>query len=343
MTTVLGYVPATAHSLEGHPENAGRMTAIMRLLESKSILDDVLMPDAMPASAEQLLRVHSADLVASIERASRIGGGRLDPDTYCTTSSFEEARLAAGTTCLVSDMIMRGEAQNGFALVRPPGHHAERGRVGGFCLFNNVAVAARQIQDQYGAQRIVILDYDVHHGNGTQAIFYEDPTVFYISLHMFAPFFYPGTGSAQEIGRGAGRGMTMNVPFGARAGDEAYSLALNELIEPAVANFGPDMILVSAGFDAHWQDPLAAAAMSLTGYAEISREIIAMAEQHCHGRVLFVLEGGYHFQALSHGVLNVIEALIGKDAISDPLGPSPYSSPDVTKLLVQLKRLHLPS
>jgi acetoin utilization deacetylase AcuC-like enzyme len=343
VTTVLGNVPATEHSLEGHPENAGRMTAIMRLLESTAILDDVVMLDAVPASREQLLRVHSTELVASVERASRIGGGRLDPDTYCTTSSYHEARLAAGTTCLAADMIMRGQAENGFALVRPPGHHAERGRVGGFCLFNNVAVAARQVQEQHSAQRIAILDYDVHHGNGTQAIFYEDPTVFYISLHMFAPFFYPGTGSAQEIGRGEGRGTTLNVPFGARAGDEAYSLALEDLIEPVIANFNPDMILVSAGFDAHWQDPLAAAAMSLVGYAQMSRKIVDMAEQYCSGRVLFVLEGGYHFQALSHGVLNVLYALTGDDKVSDPLGPSPYSSPDVTNLLAQLKRLHLPS
>lgn len=343
MTAVVGYVPAAAHSLEGHPENAGRMAAIMRLLESKAVLDEVMILEAEPASREQLLRVHSAELVATVERASRIGGGRLDPDTYCTTASYGEAQLAAGTTCLAADMIMRDEARNGFALVRPPGHHAERVRVGGFCLFNNVAVAARQIQERHGAQRIAILDYDVHHGNGTQAIFYEDPSVFYISLHMFGPFFYPGTGSAQEIGRREGLGTTLNVPFGARAGDEAYSMALNDLIEPAMAKFDPDMILVSAGFDAHWQDPLAAAAMSLTGYAEMSRKIIAMAERYCRGRVLFVLEGGYHFQALSHGVLNVIYALLGQDTISDPLGQSPYSSPDVTKLLVQLKRLHLPS
>lgn len=315
----------------------------MRLLESKYILDEVLLLDPEPASGEQLLRVHSAELVANVERASRVGGGRLDPDTYCTTASYAEARLAAGTTCLAGDLIMRGEARNGFALVRPPGHHAERERVGGFCLFNNVAVAARQLQERHGARRVVILDFDVHHGNGTQAIFYDDPTVFYISLHMFASFFYPGTGSAQEIGRGEGRGATLNVPFAARAGDEAYSQALDELIEPAIIDFDPDAILVSAGFDAHWQDPLAAAAMSLTGYAEMSRAIVNIAEQCCAGRVLFVLEGGYHFQALSHGVLNVIYALRGTDVVSDPLGESPYSSPDVTKLLSQLKRLHLPS
>jgi acetoin utilization deacetylase AcuC-like enzyme len=238
---------------------------------------------------------------------------------------------------------MEGGASNGFALVRPPGHHAERDQVGGFCLFNNVAVAARQMQARHGASKVVILDFDVHHGNGTQAIFYEDPSVLYISLHMFAPFFYPGTGSANEIGRHEGLGTNLNVPFGARAGDDAYRMAFDDLIEPVIVNFAPDAILVSAGFDAHWQDPLAAAAMSLTGYAGITRTIIELADRCCQGRLLFVLEGGYHFQALSHGVLNVVNALTGKDSISDPLGSSPYSSPDVTKILAQLKRQHLPS
>jgi acetoin utilization deacetylase AcuC-like enzyme len=319
------------------------MSAIMRLLEGEPTLDDLLLVESEPATNEQLLRVHSAELVEDVARASAMGGGRLDPDTYCTDSSFDQARVAAGTVCRAGDLIMEGEAQNGFALVRPPGHHAERGRVGGFCLFNNVAVAAKHIQERHGAQKVAILDYDVHHGNGTQAIFYEDPTVLYISLHMFAPYFYPGTGSKREIGRNAGRGTTLNVPFGSRAGDEAYSRTMDELIDPVISWFDPDIILVSAGFDAHWQDPLAAAAVSLTGYAHMSRTIIDISERCCGGRVLFVLEGGYHFEALAHGVLNVLFALAGKDAISDPLGMSPYRSPDVTNLLEQLKRLHLPS
>jgi acetoin utilization deacetylase AcuC-like enzyme len=343
VTTVLGYVPAVAHSLEGHPENAGRMVAIMRLLENRTALGNLQLLEAAPATDEQLLRVHSAVLVEGVKRSSRGGGGYLDPDTYCTSASFAQASLAAGTTCLAGELIAGGEAHNGFALVRPPGHHAERDRVGGFCLFNNVALAARHVQALQGGYRIAILDYDVHHGNGTQAIFYSDPTVFYISLHLYGPFFYPGTGSAREIGRDKGRGTTLNVPFGPRAGDAAYSLAMKELIEPAIVNFGPDMILVSAGFDAHWQDPLAAAALSLAGYAEMSRAIIDIAEMCCDGRVLFVLEGGYHFQALAHGVLNVVYALLGADEVIDPLGPSPYASPDVTALLDQLKRLHLPS
>lgn len=343
MSTVLVYAPAKEHSLEGHPENIGRMTAIMRLLEREQALDRLTLLPPEPATLEQLLRVHSPQLIESVESASRMGGGHLDPDTYCTFASFEQARLAAGAVCQATDMIMRGDADDGIALVRPPGHHAERGRVGGFCLFNNVAVAARQAQAEHGVTRVLILDYDVHHGNGTQAIFYEDPTVLYVSLHMFGMFFYPGTGSAEEIGQGPGHGATLNVPFPARAGDEAYGLVFDELIRPVVAIFEPEMILVSAGFDAHWQDPLAAAALSLKGYDQMSRSLIEMAQAYCQGRVLFVLEGGYHFQALAHGVLNVVNAFTGKERFRDPLGPSPYTSPDITNLLGRLQRLHLPS
>jgi len=343
VTTVLGFVEAAGHSIEGHPENAGRIAAITRLFQSKSVLDDAYVLESESASSEKLLRVHDAKLVQQVESTSRMGGGWLDPDTYCTGTSYDGAKLAVGTVCRAADLIMQSEAVNGFAIVRPPGHHAERRRVGGFCLFNNVAIAARQIQSRDQTRKVAILDYDVHHGNGTQAIFYEDSTVLYVSLHMFADYFYPGTGAVQEVGRGEGRGTTVNVPFDARAGDDAYLLFFRELIDPVISNFDPDVILVSAGFDAHWQDPLAAAAVSLKGYAQLSQMIIEMAERNCGGRVLFVLEGGYHFQALSHGALNVLYALTGKDLISDPLGSSPYSSLDVTKLLVQLKRLHLPS
>jgi acetoin utilization deacetylase AcuC-like enzyme len=238
---------------------------------------------------------------------------------------------------------MTGSVKNGFALVRPPGHHAKIAQVGGFCLFNNIAAAARQAQVIHGAEKILIIDFDVHHGNGTQDIFYADPNVLLISLHLFHYFFYPGSGAVEEIGTGPGRGATINVPFGPGAGDHWYERAFKEIVQPVSAQFQPDIILVSAGFDAHWNDPLASANLSLVGYTQMAREILALADMHCEGRVLFVLEGGYHLDALAHGVLNVIYALIGYDEISDPLGPSPQREADMSALLAAVERIHLPT
>lgn len=341
MGTLLAICPASEHNLQGHPENKRRLRAVADLIERGGILPDLTPISPILATNEQLTAVHSAYLVELVERASLAGGGHLDADTYTTPDSNRLARIAAGTTCDMISRIMAGDARNGFALVRPPGHHADSNRVGGFCLFNNVAIAARYAQNEWGAKRVAIIDFDVHHGNGTQDIFYLDPSVMYISLHLFYRFFYPGTGKADEIGYGPGQGMTLNVPFMPGAGDLAYRLAMRELIRPKLCRFKPDVILVSAGFDAHWVDPLAAAGLSLSGYAEMARDIISIANDLCHGRVLFVLEGGYHLTALSYGVLNTFYALLGQDIIQDPLGPLPDREADTSRLLLQLQELHL--
>jgi acetoin utilization deacetylase AcuC-like enzyme len=238
-------------------------------------------------------------------------------------------------------MIVGGKASNGLALVRPPGHHAEHDRVGGFCLFNNIAVAARQAQAVHGLKRVLIVDYDVHHGNGTQDIFYGDDSVLFASMHIYYPFFYPGTGAAREVGRGAGRGTTVNVPFPPLVGDEGYGRAFAEVIAPCARRFQPQLILVSAGFDAHWRDPLARAGLSLTGYARLTQALLELAEELCAGRILFVLEGGYLLEALHYGILNVLYALLGRDQIVDPLGSMARPEQNVTHLLGALKELHL--
>ncbi|MCI0398023.1 MAG: histone deacetylase [Chloroflexi bacterium] len=341
MSTLLVSVPATEHTQYGHPENAGRIVAIWQTLEEAGVLPDLVAVEARPATVEQLTRVHTPGLVELVWWAAGQGGGRLDADTYTTPASFELASLAAGGACVAVDEIMRGAARNGVALVRPPGHHAERDRVGGFCLFNNVAVAARQAQIAHGVKRVLIIDFDVHHGNGTQDIFYADPNVLFVSLHLYHRFFYPGTGSANEIGHGPGRGTTLNVPFQPGAGDNGYALAFEGLIYSKAKEFQPEFILVSAGFDAHWADPLASANLSLSGYAHIARFILEMAAELCQSRVLFVLEGGYHPDALAYGVLNVIYALLGRSEIVDPLGPAPNPERDVTPLLETLRQLHL--
>lgn len=343
MTTAITYVPAIAHTKSGHPENQARLNQLLPFLEQAGVLADLKLLEPVVATIEQLRRVHAPPLIERIREVSSIGGGILDQgDTYATAASYELAKLAAGSASAVVDQIMTGQARNGFALVRPPGHHAEYGRVSGFCLFNNVAAAARQAQVVHGAKRILIVDFDVHHGNGTQDIFYEDDSVLFISAHLFLPrMFYPGTGDSQELGNGFGHGYTVNVPLMPHVGDEGYGRILTELVRPIAKQFKPELILVSAGYDAHWQDPLSMAGLSLTGYAHISRALVMLADEMANGRILFVLEGGYQIQALSYGILNTFYALTGQDKIEDPLGAMPHEEQDISQLLRQLKRHHL--
>jgi acetoin utilization deacetylase AcuC-like enzyme len=306
------------------------------------VLTGVTAVAPQPATIEQLQRVHDIRLIQHIERVSQRGGGLLDQgDTYATAESYDLARLAAGACCAVLDRIMEGEAKNGFALVRPPGHHAEFSRVSGFCLFNNIAAAARQAQVVHGAKRVLIVDFDVHHGNGTQDIFYEDDTVLFTSLHLFTPFFYPGIGSLREVGLQKGEGYTLNVPLPPQVGDAGYGRILDELVLPAARQFQPDIILVSAGFDAHWQDPLAMAGLSLTGYGRMAQTLVQLADELCQGRILFVLEGGYKLDVLRLGIANVFQALNGRNEIFDPIGPMPEPERDVTDLLEALRQRHL--
>lgn len=343
MSTLLVYAPALAHTLPNHPESHLRMEGLMPLLERTGVLAELDEVSAAMATTEMLARVHSASLIEHIRRVSQQGGGLLDHgDTYATPESYDLARLAVGSCCKAVDRIMTGKAKNGIALVRPPGHHAEREHVSGFCLFNNVAAAARQAQAIHGIKKVLVLDFDVHHGNGTQDIFYDDDTVLFVSMHLYAPYFYPGVGALNETGVEGGHGYTLNVPLPVYVGDEGYVRIYNEVVKPRASAFKPDLILVSAGFDAHWQDPLAAAGLSLTGYAHLARGLVEMAEELCDGRILFVLEGGYQLEALSYGVLNVVCALLGRDEIHDSMGPMPHTENDVSDLLYELRQRHLP-
>ena len=342
MSTILVYAPAMRHTKQGHPESNGRIAAMLPVLEEYGLLSPLTRLKPAPASVQQLQRVHTRRLIERIRQVSAYGGGLLDQgDTYATADSYELARLAAGGTATAVDAIMTGQAKNGIALVRPPGHHAEADNVSGFCLFNNVAVAARQAQAVHNAKRIVILDIDVHHGNGTQDIFYGDPSVMFASMHLFAPYFYPGIGTLNEVGQQKGFGATLNVPFPPGVGDVGYNRVLDQVVVPKIQAFAPELMLVSIGFDAHWKDPLAMAGLSLTGYAQIARKLRACADAECNGRILFVLEGGYQYDATTFGILNVVNALLGRDEIIDPLGPMPYPEQDITHLLRQLKQSHL--
>ncbi|MCB8967587.1 MAG: histone deacetylase [Chloroflexota bacterium] len=343
MSTAFVYAPALAHTRRNHPENHQRLAQLLPTLEQFGVLPALTAVNPQTATLEQLARVHTAEYIDKVREVAHRGGGVLDHgDTYVTPESYQLARLAAGGTIAAVDAMMAGAVQNGIVLVRPPGHHAEADRAGGFCLFNNVAIAARHAQTVYGLKRVLVIDFDVHHGNGTQHIFYEDNTVFFASVHMFAPYyFYPGIGSSHEMGEGNGHGYTLNVPLPPHVGDTGYTQIFQELVWPKATAFRPELIVVSAGFDAHWQDPLAAEGLSLTGYARVTQLLMQMAQDLCNGRILFVLEGGYQQTALTYGILNTIYALLGRDEIHDPLGPMPTPEHDVTDILRQLRQRHL--
>ncbi len=326
------------HNLPSHPENARRLERIMALLEETGTLARLTPIEPRPATEEELQRVHTSTLVAQVRRVAERGGGHLDPDTYTNARSYEAALMAAGGLLAAVEAVLAGRIDNGFALVRPPGHHATPARAMGFCLFNNVAVAARHALTFPSVQRVFIADFDVHHGNGTQEIFEADPDVFYFSTHEYP--FYPGTGHWTETGIGAGKGTVLNVPLPAGVGDEGYLRVFRELAWPLARRFRPDLILVSAGYDAHWQDPLAMMRLTLTGYAQIARELVRMARELCDGRILFTLEGGYHLDVLAHGVLNTFYALLGEETVSDPFGAPQASEPDISDLIQRVKEVH---
>jgi acetoin utilization deacetylase AcuC-like enzyme len=326
------------HSLPGHPEHAERLQRVLEVLAKHGMIDKLLSITPKPAAAEQLALIHTPDYVALIERAAQQGGGMLDPDTYLLPVSYEVARLAAGGVLDAVDAVMSGQADNAIALVRPPGHHALPNRGMGFCIFNNAAIAARHAQQAHGIERVMIVDYDVHHGNGTEVAFYDDPSVLYISTHQYP--FYPGSGALRDIGRGDGLGTTVNMPLSAGVGNEGFKALYERVLWPAARRFKPDVIIVSAGFDAHWDDPLAMLELDLGGYVHITRELIQMAREMCRGRIIVTLEGGYNLKALSYGILNVGYALLGEDTVEDPLGPSGGYEPSVARLIDELLALH---
>lgn len=254
--------------------------------------------------------MHPQKHVDRIRHICEIGGGVLDQgDTPVCAESFEIALLSAGGVLVACDAVMTGQSPDGravkraFSAGRPPGHHAEIDRPMGFCLFSNIAIGARYLQAKYNIQKVAIVDFDVHHGNGTQDVFDADPSVFFVSMHQHPRTCYPGSGYEWEIGTGAGRGFTMNVPFQAGAGDEEYLAALREKIIPAVDAFAPEVLMISAGFDGHADDPLASIELSEEGFAQITRELVLLAEKHCGGRIISVLEGGYNLRALGRSVV----------------------------------------
>ncbi len=328
-----------AHTMQGHPENAARLEAVTQQLRQDGLWERLLHVPVEPAPDAAITAVHTPQHLARLARTAQLRGLAMwGADTYVTPASYEAAKLAAGAVMRVVDAVLGGEARSGIAAVRPPGHHATPHEAMGFCLLNNVAIGARHAQRAHGLERVAIVDCDVHHGNGTQDVFYSDPSVLYISTHQ-SPL-YPGTGAVDEIGRGRGRGYTANIPLPPGVGNAGYRRAFDEVVVPLVRRFAPQLVLVSLGFDAHWSDPLANMRLSLEGYDALVRALIASAEALCEGRIVFVMEGGYNVQALAHGWANVGRALFGDDVRTDPLGAATEDAGEVEQLLERVKRVH---
>ncbi len=328
------------HDTGSHVESKQRLLAINSCLDKSGINGQLIPLSPRAATAEELLAIHTREHINRVESYSQRGGGWLDGDTVTSPGSFKTALYAVGGLLRGVDMVMSGEMNSAFALVRPPGHHATPQRAMGFCLFNNVAIAARYAQQRHGLKRVFIVDFDVHQGNGTQEAFYDDPDVLYFSTHQYP--FYPGTGGVDETGRGAGRGATVNVPLPAGCGDDQYRQAYREILVPIARLFQPELILISAGYDAHWADQIAMMEMSVRGFADIVTVIKELADELCGGRLLVTLEGGYHLEALAYGVKATLAVLLGNSAVDDPLGQSRYprQGPSIDLLLNRVRKIH---
>lgn len=293
----------------GHPESPDRLRAIRSHLQATKTLDRLTLLEPQPASKDWISLVHSKSYIDALEsRAPSSGYARLDPDTSMSPGTLRAAYLAAGGAITAVNAVMDQQVDQVFCAVRPPGHHAEAGRAMGFCFFNNIAIAARYAEKQYGLKRVLIVDWDVHHGNGTQDTFEEDPSVLFFSTHQYPH--YPGTGHATEIGRGKGKGLTVNVPMSGGQGDEEYQEVFENVLVPAAEAFKPELVLISAGFDAHQDDPLASMNLTAEGYGALTRIVTGIANRHAAGRVVSCLEGGYHLPGLASSVHRHIMGLL---------------------------------
>jgi acetoin utilization deacetylase AcuC-like enzyme len=318
---------------EFHPEGPERIRVLLDLAEQ---LDgkkfQLIAPRAATRSEIELC--HSADYVGLVEATSKTNQYALDGDTVTCRDSFGVGLLAVGGFLRLLDGVAAAEHTNGFALVRPPGHHALKNRAMGFCLFNTIAIGARYLKRVHGAERVLIMDWDVHHGNGTQEAFYNDPSVLFISTHQFP--YYPGTGAIDEIGADAGEGYTINIPLPAGCADAEYLQVFEEIVVPAANKFKPDWILVSAGFDPHRRDPLGGMNVTEEGFGAMAQILLRLAERHAGGKVAFLLEGGYDLAGLNNSVAAVLNAMQQKPQKDFPAA----KSDKIQNLIRRIRQLH---
>ena len=328
------------HDTGNHPENARRLEAIISHLEETELINQLIPVEPRPATVEELALVHEKQYIAHIKEVGMRGGGWLDPDTAMSPGSYDAALYAVGGTIKAAEAVINGELNSAFALVRPPGHHATSRSAMGFCIFNNIAIAAKYALSKHKLEKILIIDFDVHHGNGTQEAFYDNPQVLYISTHQYPH--YPGTGSIEEIGSGIARGTKVNIPLPAGSGDAEYQQVFEQIIVPIVKRFSPQLILVSAGYDLHWSDQLAMMQVTTTGFAQMTKIIKELADELCGGKMVFGLEGGYNLTALATSVKATFDVLLGNSDIDDPLGQPEkrWNAPNIDNLIKRLKEIH---
>ena len=330
--TAYTFVPSRTHEFPDHPEKPGRLDVLEPLLNSF----DAEQIETRAASFEQVARVHQPQLIKAIEEVCKEGPGIIDhAPTYITQTSYQDALLAAGGVIECTHAVIRGDAKNAFAIVSPPGHHAEPDRAMGFCIFNNIAIGAYEALEN-GMQRVMVIDYDAHHGNGTQAAFLNEKRAGFISTHQWG--IYPGTGWINDAPHAKKR--IVNVPLQAYAGDETYMRVTNEIFKPVVESFRPQMLFISAGFDAHWNDPITSLGLSTRGYYEMSKKLVEIAEEYCDGKIVFVLEGGYDPHNVAHGAAAVCDALTNSQLNKDANDPSPYADVDHESRIHEILRWH---
>lgn len=332
MKTVYTYVPSPSHVYPDHPERPARLDLLQPRLETS----EAELIKTTAATAEEAARVHNPKLVSALEKICREQApGIIDyAPTYVTRSSFKDALQAAGGAITCTRAVMDGNAKNAYAIVRPPGHHAEPERAIGFCIFNNIAIAARDALDR-GLERIAVIDYDAHHGNGTQAAFLNDERLAFLSTHQWG--IYPGTGWIDDAPHA--RKRIVNVPLPAFAGDQVYGQIADRIFVPFVQSFQPQMILVSVGFDAHWNDPLTSLGLSTAGYLMLAQKVVALADEYCDGKIVFVLEGGYDPLNVANGTDVTFIAATGKGKL-DAKDPNPRGEPDCESRIEEVRRQH---
>ena len=332
MTTIYTFVPSSGHEFPDHPERPGRLQMVEPLLPSLG----AERVEAVRAMEADVVLVHPPRMIETIKQACMEGPGIIDyAPTFVTQTSYEDAMLAVGGVLTCARAVMKGDAQNAFAIARPPGHHAEPDRAMGFCIFSNIAIAAKDLLSK-GMERVMVIDYDAHHGNGTQACLLNEDRAGFISTHQWG--IYPGTGWLDDAPHAKNR--LVNVPLPAHAGDETFARIADEVFKPMVKSFKPQMLLVSAGFDAHWNDPITSLGLSTRGFYEVSKKLVGMADEFCGGKIVFVLEGGYDPENVANGVASVFDVLTGRPLGNEAGDRSPYKEPDFESRLNEIKKRH---